>query len=263
MALAQVLCYFGQQEKLAIQRQDESKRTRCHATKQIKARPSSTVDVQEDIDPHDLSKPSSLKKAAPATAKQLKMLDTDPCPVHDHPHTWGACHLNHFNGHCQKRFHSDQDKKKDNNDSKKSTNQFATCLSSKKDKDKDKMDTASSVDESILNKDNEQSATQKKMHKITLLLHHSECVNRTLSHNQTLEEHNCEQHRHVAIIKTHLIKSIASVACPFHGRQTTKHKQRTTRTQAHAKHSNDQECSKNLFHASSQEDFSLHSFHGH
>jgi hypothetical protein len=129
MTIAKVSRCFRQQEKVATRRQIENEMTQRRASEQVKTQTNSAVDVQEDIDPHDPSKPSSLKKTTPAAARKRK---TDPCPMHDHPHAWVACHSNQLNGHCQKRIRRDQDKKKDNNDSKKSTNQFTTCLSSEK-----------------------------------------------------------------------------------------------------------------------------------
>jgi hypothetical protein len=141
MTMAQILHCFTQQEKLAIPRQDENKRTQRPASKQVKTR-TNVQDVQEEVDPRDHSKPSSFKKTTPAA-----VLDADPCPVHNHPHTWGACHSNHFTEHCQEQFHQDQSKKDDDTKkpAKTGTDQFMVHTSI------DKMDAASSTDESVLN----------------------------------------------------------------------------------------------------------------
>jgi hypothetical protein len=80
-------------------KQIKNKRTQRHSSKQGTHHPniqanSSPADIQEDIDPHDPTKLSCSKKAA--AVRKHKTLDADPCPIHDHPHAWGAaCHPNH------------------------------------------------------------------------------------------------------------------------------------------------------------------------
>jgi hypothetical protein len=138
-----------------FERQDENERTQRPASKQVKTR-TNVQDVQEEANHHDHSKPASFKKAAPA-ARKRKTLDTDPCPTHDHPHTWGACHSNHFDECHQKRFHRDQNKKEDDakKPAKTGTDQFAVHLS------KDKMDTASSTDGHVRNDEDMNNESDK------------------------------------------------------------------------------------------------------
>jgi hypothetical protein len=73
---------------------------------------------EEDHDPSDpaiepsnlIEPPSSPKK----TFNKRKISDTDQCPIHDHPHTWGVCHSNHYSEY-QKKY--GQNYHKNNNDS--------------------------------------------------------------------------------------------------------------------------------------------------
>ena len=67
----------------------------CVETKCLSLRHSSELSApnQEDIDPHDPTKPSSLK--TPSTRGIEDHLHGS-LSIHDHPHTWGACHPNHY-----------------------------------------------------------------------------------------------------------------------------------------------------------------------
>jgi hypothetical protein len=158
MTLAQVLHCFHQQEKLAIQRQDENKRTQRGDSKwkdnRQDARASSQARAGLSNQEHGArgpNKPSAFKKT-PLSGNKSKVSDTDPCPTHNHDHAWGACRANKRSDFNQMRSKCDDtnrhQNKKDNNTKKPAktgADQFVVHLH------KDKMDTASSTDGSVLN----------------------------------------------------------------------------------------------------------------
>jgi hypothetical protein len=157
MTLAQVLRCFRQQEKLAIRRQDKNKRER-HNSKwkdnRWDARASSHAWASPSNQEHGSRRPnkSSACRKALLSGNKREVGDTDPCPTHNHDHTWGTCRANKrsdFNQMRWKRDDANKHQNKKDNDAKKpaktGADQFVVHSS------KDKMDTASSTDGSVLN----------------------------------------------------------------------------------------------------------------
>jgi hypothetical protein len=154
MTLAEVLIYFRQQESLAIRKQMENEKTQRNSKRFAARRDTKSNIIQKESHDSRTSTKSFSKK--PSFTKKRKIIDTDPCPIHDGTHTWGECRANHYSEHNQKRFRSDKDKKEnETKKSAKSSSNFAVHSSDKRynsDNQDEKMD-GSSTDGSFLNED--------------------------------------------------------------------------------------------------------------
>jgi hypothetical protein len=122
MTLAQVLCYFCQQENLAIRKQ--VKNEKFQRTSKGPATPDNKTRDTKPKNPYNKEDrgsrgPTTTSTKKPYTNKR-KILDTDPCPIHNSPLRWGECHVNLYSEFNQKRLRRDDHNKKDN-DSKKPT----------------------------------------------------------------------------------------------------------------------------------------------
>jgi hypothetical protein len=110
---------------------------------------------KEECGPRD-SKKSSSSSSKKSFVSERKISDADPCPIHEHEHTWGACHANCCSKRNQKGCRRDDKNKNKNNDTpaaKSGTNYGVQSSDKKNDPDDEKMDSASN-DGSVLNEEN-------------------------------------------------------------------------------------------------------------
>jgi hypothetical protein len=97
MTLAQVLRYFRQQETLAVRKQIENKKFQCTFKKFSKGNKKSTSSENHQADgDRKIHLPARKTFKKSSSANKRKVLDTDPCPIHDHPHLWGVCRANYY-----------------------------------------------------------------------------------------------------------------------------------------------------------------------
>jgi hypothetical protein len=159
VTLPRILQHFRKQEKLAIKKQEENNKSQRASPKRSfnkhPHKPYSYPRKEEHRGSRDsTAKPSSPKK--PFTNKR-KVSDTDPCPVHDHEHSWGDCHADHCSEHNRKR-HRKVNANKNNNDNKKPAAETgAHCAaqsSANKGESKDDVEMGNASDASGLNKEN-------------------------------------------------------------------------------------------------------------
>lgn len=149
--------------------------------RQTKTQTNSPVDIQEeDIGPHGwynwtfffLEENTTYTTS---TTRKRKILNTDHFRMHNHPHTWGACHSNRCGKYNQKWF---QQSKKDNDSKNPAANQARTlqfnrqllgkkALSSKKHKDNyEKTPTHGSVLNENVDSDNNSASTVNSSYRI-------------------------------------------------------------------------------------------------
>jgi hypothetical protein len=154
MTLAQVLRYFRQQENLAIRKQVENEKfqrtSKGPATRDNKTRDTKPKNPYNKED-HGSRGPTMTSTKKPFTNKH-KILDTDPCPIHNAPHHWGECRVNLYSEFNQKRLRRDDHNKKDN-DSKKPTKSSTNFAIHSSNNDEDEKMNNVSPNGSILNQD--------------------------------------------------------------------------------------------------------------
>jgi hypothetical protein len=146
MTIAQPLCYFCQQEHLAIPKQLENQSSQCsqHKTSTPKHRFTPRGSVKESTTENCFSGSASKSKLKTTTGKRIA--DTAPCPVHpDMGHNWGDCYSNAYN---KKQKSSTDDRSKQ--DKNKSTN-FVVKVSASSTKDDDVKMNSGSEDELLNN----------------------------------------------------------------------------------------------------------------
>jgi hypothetical protein len=136
MILAQVMRYFCQQETLAVRKQIENKTFQHTSSKKFtkgnkKSTSSENHQTDEDRKIHSPAR-KTFKKSS--STNKRKVLDTDPCPIHDHPHLWGD---------CRAKYYSQMKKTKTDNSDKSSKKPasakaaFAVNLTDEEDTDQD------------------------------------------------------------------------------------------------------------------------------